>query len=94
LHTHATALRAVRRTNEDQNNRTDHTHYNDRQMRVSLSDLQDRDDETNKAPLIALSERRFASIDPIARFRRDDESKERTIDALKRALEVAGVGFT
>jgi transcriptional regulator with XRE-family HTH domain len=34
------------------------------------------------------------SIDTIARFERGDELKERTIDALQRALEVAGVEFT
>src|ERR1700737_1778857 len=34
------------------------------------------------------------SIDTIARFERGDELKERTIDALQRALEAAGVEFT
>src|SRR5262249_15418661 len=34
------------------------------------------------------------SIDTVARFERGDELKERTIDALQRALEVAGVEFT
>jgi transcriptional regulator with XRE-family HTH domain len=34
------------------------------------------------------------SIDTIARFERGDELKERTIDALQRALELAGVEFT
>jgi transcriptional regulator with XRE-family HTH domain len=33
------------------------------------------------------------SIDTIARFERGDELKERTIDALRRALEEAGVEF-
>ena len=33
------------------------------------------------------------SIDTVARFERGDELKERTIDALQRALEVAGVEF-
>ena len=31
------------------------------------------------------------SIDTVARFERGDELKERTIDALQRALETAGV---
>jgi len=31
------------------------------------------------------------SIDTVARFERGDELKERTIDALQRALEAAGV---
>jgi len=34
------------------------------------------------------------SVDTVARFERGDELKERTIDALQRALEVAGVEFT
>ena len=34
------------------------------------------------------------SIDTVARFERGDELKERTIDALQRALEVAGAEFT
>ena len=34
------------------------------------------------------------SIDTVARFERGDELKERTIDALQRALEAAGVEFT
>ena len=34
------------------------------------------------------------SIDTVARFERGDELKERTIDALQRALEAAGVQFT
>jgi transcriptional regulator with XRE-family HTH domain len=34
------------------------------------------------------------SIDTVARFERGDELKERTVDALQRALEVAGVEFT
>jgi transcriptional regulator with XRE-family HTH domain len=34
------------------------------------------------------------STDTIARFERGDELKERTIDALQRALEAAGVEFT
>jgi transcriptional regulator with XRE-family HTH domain len=34
------------------------------------------------------------SIDTIARFERGDELKERTIDALQKALEAAGVEFT
>ena len=34
------------------------------------------------------------SIDTIARFERGDDLKERTIDALRRALEAAGVEFT
>ena len=34
------------------------------------------------------------SIDTIARFERGEELKERTIDALQRALEAAGVEFT
>ena len=34
------------------------------------------------------------SIDTIARFERGDELKERTIDAIQRALEAAGVEFT
>ena len=34
------------------------------------------------------------SIDTVARFERGDELKERTIDALQRALETAGVEFT
>ena len=34
------------------------------------------------------------SIDTIVRFERGDELKERTIDALQRALEAAGVEFT
>lgn len=33
------------------------------------------------------------SIDTVARFERGDELKERTIEALQRALEVAGVEF-
>jgi transcriptional regulator with XRE-family HTH domain len=33
------------------------------------------------------------SIDTVARFERGDELKERTIEALKRALEGAGVEF-
>jgi transcriptional regulator with XRE-family HTH domain len=33
------------------------------------------------------------SIDTVARFERGDELKERTIDALQRALEAAGVEF-
>lgn len=34
------------------------------------------------------------SIDTVARFERGDELKERTIEALQRALELAGVEFT
>jgi transcriptional regulator with XRE-family HTH domain len=34
------------------------------------------------------------STDTVARFERGDELKERTIDALKRALEAAGIEFT
>jgi len=34
------------------------------------------------------------SIDTVGRFERGEELKERTIDALQRALEVAGVEFT
>ena len=34
------------------------------------------------------------SIDTVARFERGDQLKERTIDALQRALEIAGVEFT
>ena len=34
------------------------------------------------------------SIDTVARFERGDELKERTIEALQRALEAAGVEFT
>src|SRR3974377_2538685 len=34
------------------------------------------------------------SIDTVARFEGGDELKERTIDALRRALEEAGVEFT
>ena len=34
------------------------------------------------------------SIDTVARFERGDDLKERTIDALQRALEAAGVEFT
>ena len=34
------------------------------------------------------------SPDTVARFERGDELKERTIDALQRALETAGVEFT
>jgi transcriptional regulator with XRE-family HTH domain len=34
------------------------------------------------------------SIDTVARFERGEELKERTIDALQRALEAAGVEFT
>src|SRR5450631_1689335 len=34
------------------------------------------------------------SIDTVARFERGDELKERTVDALQRALEGAGVEFT
>ena len=34
------------------------------------------------------------SIDTVARFERGDELKERTIEALQRALEEAGVEFT
>jgi transcriptional regulator with XRE-family HTH domain len=34
------------------------------------------------------------AIDTVARFERGDELKERTIDALQRALEAAGVEFT
>src|ERR1035441_6337900 len=34
------------------------------------------------------------SIDTVARFERGDELKVRTIDALQRALEAAGVEFT
>ena len=34
------------------------------------------------------------SVDTVARFERGDELKERTIDALQRALEAAGVEFT
>jgi len=33
------------------------------------------------------------SVDTVARFERGDELKERTIDALQRALEAAGVEF-
>jgi transcriptional regulator with XRE-family HTH domain len=33
------------------------------------------------------------SADTVARFERGDELKERTIDALRHALEVAGVEF-
>jgi transcriptional regulator with XRE-family HTH domain len=33
------------------------------------------------------------SIDTVARFERGDELKERTIDALRRALEDAGIEF-
>jgi transcriptional regulator with XRE-family HTH domain len=34
------------------------------------------------------------SIDTVARFERGDQLKERTIEALQRALEAAGVEFT
>ena len=34
------------------------------------------------------------SVDTVARFERGDELKERTIDALQRALEAAGIEFT
>jgi transcriptional regulator with XRE-family HTH domain len=34
------------------------------------------------------------SIDTVARFERGDELKERTIEALQRAFEAAGVEFT
>src|ERR1039457_6587160 len=34
------------------------------------------------------------SVDTVARFERGDELKERTIEALQRALEAAGVEFT
>ena len=34
------------------------------------------------------------SIDTVARFERGEELKERTIDALQRTLEAAGVEFT
>jgi transcriptional regulator with XRE-family HTH domain len=34
------------------------------------------------------------SIDTVARFERGDELNDRTIDALQRALEAAGVEFT
>jgi transcriptional regulator with XRE-family HTH domain len=34
------------------------------------------------------------SIDTVARFERGEELKERTIEALQRALEAAGVEFT
>ena len=34
------------------------------------------------------------SVDTVSRFERGDELKERTIEALQRALEAAGVEFT
>ena len=34
------------------------------------------------------------AVDTVAKFERGDELKERTIDALQRALEAAGVEFT
>ena len=34
------------------------------------------------------------SVDTVARFERGDELKERTVDALQRALETAGIEFT
>ena len=34
------------------------------------------------------------SVDTVARFERGDELKERTVDALQRALEAAGIEFT
>jgi transcriptional regulator with XRE-family HTH domain len=34
------------------------------------------------------------AIDTVARFERGEELKERTVDALRRALEEAGVEFT
>jgi hypothetical protein len=34
------------------------------------------------------------STDTVARFERGDELKERTIDALQRALEATGIEFT
>jgi transcriptional regulator with XRE-family HTH domain len=34
------------------------------------------------------------SVDTVARFERGEELKERTIDALSRALEAAGIEFT
>jgi transcriptional regulator with XRE-family HTH domain len=34
------------------------------------------------------------SVDTVARFERGEELKERTIDALRQALEAAGVEFT
>jgi transcriptional regulator with XRE-family HTH domain len=34
------------------------------------------------------------STDTVARFERGDDLKERTIDALRRALEAAGIEFT
>lgn len=34
------------------------------------------------------------SIDTVVRFERGDGLKERTIEALQRALETAGIGFT
>src|SRR6202051_300113 len=48
---------------------------------------------------LGLGVREFAaaakvSIDTIARFERGEELKERTIDALQRTLEAAGVEFT
>lgn len=34
------------------------------------------------------------SVDTVARFERGEELKERTVDAIQRALEAAGVEFT
>ena len=41
-----------------------------------------------------LAARAKVSIDTVARFERGDQLKERTIDAIRHALEVAGVEFT
>jgi transcriptional regulator with XRE-family HTH domain len=40
-----------------------------------------------------LAEAAKVSVDTVARFERGDELKERTIEALQRALEIAGVEF-
>jgi transcriptional regulator with XRE-family HTH domain len=44
--------------------------------------------------LLRLAAAAKVSIDTVARFERGDELKERTVDALQRALEAAGVEFT
>ena len=41
-----------------------------------------------------LAEAAKVSVDTVARFERGDELKERTVDALQRTLEAAGVEFT
>src|SRR5262245_46031298 len=48
----------------------------------------------HESPVMLIAQAAKVSTDTVARFERGDELKERTIDALQRALEAAGIEFT